>query len=165
MQVFIQLEHGPLAGEPGQLFHQHLEGALLLALRAEVQGGVAIISRDAQQRPDQRRRLVQLLGALASNASSLASWSPGSSWEAKPAARSSCATTGWSALLVWYAEQRWLIAMCGSPASFSRRARSSRDLPMPRPARDQDHLAVAVLGPAPALHAAWPARAHVRSAA
>ena len=64
VQVFIQLEHGPLAGEPGQLLDQDLEGALLLALRAKVQGAVAIISRDAQQRPDQRRRLVQLLGAL-----------------------------------------------------------------------------------------------------
>ena len=47
MQVFIQLEHGPLAGEPDQLLEQDLEGALLLALRAKVQGVVALTSRDA----------------------------------------------------------------------------------------------------------------------
>ena len=64
MQIFIQLENGPLAGEPGQLLDQNLEGALLLALRAEVGRAIAFIRRDAQQRPEQGRRLVQLLGAL-----------------------------------------------------------------------------------------------------
>src|ERR1700729_981145 len=77
VQVFIQREDGPLASEPGQLLDQDFEGALLLALRAKVQGVVALISRDAQQRPDQRRRLVQLLGALSKQRLQLGEAVPG----------------------------------------------------------------------------------------
>ena len=43
MQVFIELENGPLAGEPLELLDQDLEGALLLALRAKVQSAIALI--------------------------------------------------------------------------------------------------------------------------
>ena len=64
VQVFIQLENGPLASEPGQLLDQDLEGALLLTLRGKVRRAVTFISRDAQQCSEQGRRLVQLLGAL-----------------------------------------------------------------------------------------------------
>ena len=151
MQVFIQLEHGPLAGEPGQLLDQDLEGALLLALRAKVQGAVALISRDAQQRPDQRRRLVQLLGALSEQRLQLGESVPG---------------------FVMGGEARRPLQLCDDRVEravgvVGRAEMADRDVRLARQlltkgaqqprladarlARDQDHLAVAVLGPAPAL--------------
>ena len=42
-------------------------------------------------------------------------------------------------------------AVCGSPPSRSRRARTRRDLPMPASPDEQDHLALALLGPLPAV--------------
>ena len=57
MRILVQLEHRLLAGEAFELFEQDLQGALLLALRTEVQGRVSVAARDAEQRRDQRRRL------------------------------------------------------------------------------------------------------------
>ena len=77
VQVFIQRQHGSLAGEPDQLLDQDLEGALFLALRAKIRGAVALISRDAQQRPKQGRRLIELLGALSKQRLQLGKSVPG----------------------------------------------------------------------------------------
>ena len=151
MQVFIQLEHGPLAGEPGQLFHQDLEGALLLALRAKVQGGVALIARDAQQRPDQRRRLVQFLGALSKQRLELGEPVPGFVMGSE--ARRSLELSD--------DRVKRAVGVVGGAEIAQREVRLARQLLTKgvyqprfadaRLARDQDHLAVAVLGPAPAL--------------
>ena len=64
MQVLVDLKHRAGAGEPRQLLDQDLERALLLPLRAEVRRRVALAARDAEQRREQRHRLVQLLGRL-----------------------------------------------------------------------------------------------------
>jgi hypothetical protein len=151
VQVFIQLEHGPLAGEPCQLFHQDLEGALLLALWGKVQGGVAIISRDAQQRPDQRRRLVQLLGALSEQRLKLGESVPGFVMRGE-----AC-----RALELRDDRVEHTIGVVGRAEMGNCDVRLARQLltkgvQQPRLAnarfaRDQDHLAVAVLGPAPAF--------------
>ena len=151
MQVFIQREDGPLAGEPGQLLDQDLQGALLLALRAKVQGGVALISRDAQQRPDQRRRLVQLLGALSKQRLQLGKSVPG------------FVMGGEAGRPLQLCDDRVerAVGVVGGAEMAQREVRLARQLlakgaQQPRLAdarlaRDQDHLAVAVLGPAPAL--------------
>jgi hypothetical protein len=59
VQVLVEFEHRPLARETGELLNQNLQGALLLLLRAEIEGRVARLARDAEQRPDQRHRLLQ----------------------------------------------------------------------------------------------------------
>ena len=141
MQVFVQLEHGPLAGEPGQLLDQNLEGALLLALRAEVQGAIALIGRDAQQRPDQRRRLVQLLGALSEQRLQLGEPVRGfvMGGEARRPLQLRDDRMERAVGVVGRAEMADRDVRLA--ASFSRRARSSRDLPMPA---------------SPAIRTTWP---------
>ena len=151
MQVFIQLEHGPLAGEPDQLLDQDLEGALLLALRAKVRGAVALISRDAQQRPDQRRCLVQLLGALSEQR--LEFGEPVRGFVMGGEAR--------RPLELRYDRVEHTIGVVGRAEMANRDVRLARQLltkgvQQPRLANarlagDQDHLTVAVLGPAPAI--------------
>ena len=152
MQVFIQLENGPLAGEPDQLLDQNLEGALFLALRAKVQGVVALISRDGQQRPDQRRRLVQLLGALSEQRLQLGEPVPGfvMGGEARRPLQLCDDRVERAVRVVGGAEmaQREVRLVCQLLAKGVHQPR----LADARLTRDQDHLAVAVLGPAPALH-------------
>ena len=151
MQVFIQREHGPLAGEPDQLLEQDLEGALLLPLWAEVQGGIAIISRDAQQRGDQRRRLVQQLGALSEQRLEFGEpvlWLVMGGEARRP-------------LQLRDDRVQHTIGVVGRAEMADRDVRLARQLltqgvQQPRLAnaslpRDQDHLAVTVFGPAPAL--------------
>ena len=152
MQVFIQLEHGPLAGEPDQLLDKDLEGALLLPLWAEVQGGIALISRDAQQRPDERRRLVQLLGALGEQRLKLGELLTGFvvGGEARRPLQLCDDRMERAVCVVCRAE----MVDCDVRLAGQLLAKGAQQprLADARLARDQDHLAVAVLGPAPALH-------------
>ena len=151
MQVFIQLEHGPLAGEPGKLLDQNLEGALLLPLWAKVQGGVALISRDAQQCPDQGRRLVQLLGAQGEQRLKLG----------EPVCGFVMGGEVRCPLQLRDDRMERAVGVVGRAEMADRDVRLVRQLlaegaqqprlANARLARDQDHLAVAVLGPAPAL--------------
>ena len=152
VQVFIELEHGPLAGEPGQLLDQDLEGALLLALRTKVRGRVALISGHAHQRPDQRRRLVQLLGALSEHRLELGEPVRGfvTGGEARRPLELRDDRVEHTIGVVGRAE----IAQCEVRliGQLLTEGVQQPRLADARLARNQDDLAVAVLGPAPALH-------------
>jgi hypothetical protein len=65
VHVLVQLEHRPVAGEAGQLLGQNLERALLLPLRAEIQGRVAPAHGKPEQRCEQRHRFVRAFDRLA----------------------------------------------------------------------------------------------------
>ena len=151
MQVFIQLKHRPLAGEPGQLLDQNLEGALLLALRAKVQGAIALIGRDAEQRADKRRRLVQLLGALSEQR--LEFGEPVCGFVMGGEARRPLQLRDDRVERAVGVVGRTEMTDCDVRLVrqlFAKGAQQPR-LANARLTRDQDHLAVAVLGPAPAL--------------
>ena len=64
MQILVQLQHRAGTCEAGQLLEQDLKGALLLPLRAEIEGRIALPCGKPEELPDQRERFVPLIGSL-----------------------------------------------------------------------------------------------------
>ena len=64
VHVLVDREHRLLGRQALDLVDQDLEGALLLALRAQRQGRVALAGLDPEQGSDERHRLAERLGGL-----------------------------------------------------------------------------------------------------
>ena len=151
VQVLVQLEHRAVAGEAGQLLDQDLEGALLLALRAEVQGRVALARGTPSSAADQRHRLVQLLGRLAEQRLQLG----------ELGLRLVVGRKARRPLQLRDDRMERAVGVVGRAEMAEREVRLAAQLLAQRPeqarfadarlAREQHHLAVAVLGPGPAL--------------
>jgi hypothetical protein len=63
VHVLVRHEHGLRSRHTFELIDQHLERALFLALRRHLRQDTALARGDPEQRCDQGRRLVQLVGA------------------------------------------------------------------------------------------------------
>ena len=128
---------------------------------------VAIRRRHAEQRRDQRHRLVAAgrCRAPAAPPACRACASGGSS-RSKPAARSSCSITGCSGLVGVMRRALVEQARCGArPRCCSRSSAHQARLADARLAREQHHLALAVLAPAASGAAAARAPPRARPAA
>ncbi len=151
MEILVQLEHRSVTGETGQLLEQDLEGALLLALRAEVQARATRVCGKPEQRPDQRHRIVEVLGRLAKQLLKFGA----------PGLRLVSARKACGPFKLRDDRMERAVGVVGRAEMAERETRLSAQLLAERPeqarfadaglASEQHHLAVAVLGPSPAF--------------
>ena len=152
--------------EARELVDQRLQRPPLLHLRGQRQRRIALPGRHPEQGGEQRHHLVRAgRSTRPSTASSLASCASGGSSRSSRAARSSRLdhrverAVGVVRRAVVAERRMRLVAQ-----ALAQRPDHAR-LADPRLARQQHHLAVAILGPGPALAAGCRARARARPAA